>query len=291
MMDELQFNSETHSYSVNGKELISVTQLLQKHGLTPDYSGVEPDVLKSKAERGSLIHAEIEEFIKEGKVGMTKELESFIDFYNRSPMVDLRSEVKLHNDIVAGTCDLLFKDKNGDDYIADFKTTYGLHRDSVSWQLSLYNYLDGWKAKAGYAFHFKPTGELDVVPIPLKPKEEVEKLLECERKGELYHRQFDLLTPNQLSVLESAQAVIEEAKKMEEFASKQMEQVQSALLKAMEENAVTSFETDHLKIKYVAPYSRVSFDTAKLKSEMPEIAAKYQKTSEVKATVRISLKD
>ena len=40
----LVFNEEEHKYLLDGKELISVTTLMKKHGLSPDYSGVGPPV-------------------------------------------------------------------------------------------------------------------------------------------------------------------------------------------------------------------------------------------------------
>lgn len=58
------FNKENHTYTLDGKILISVTQLMRKHGLAPDYSGVNEVVLQRKAERGTLIHEEIERYIK-----------------------------------------------------------------------------------------------------------------------------------------------------------------------------------------------------------------------------------
>ena len=54
------FDEKTHTYTDDGKHLISVTQLMKKHGLAPDYSGVSESVLGAKAQRGTLIHKEIE---------------------------------------------------------------------------------------------------------------------------------------------------------------------------------------------------------------------------------------
>ena len=42
-----------------------------------------------------------------------------------------------------------------------------------------------------------------------------------------------------------------------------------------------------VKLTYVAPTTRTSIDTKKLKEEEPEIAKKFTKVSEVKASVRI----
>ena len=42
-----------------------------------------------------------------------------------------------------------------------------------------------------------------------------------------------------------------------------------------------------VKLIYVAPTTRVSIDTKKLKEEEPEIAKKFSRTSDVKASVRL----
>lgn len=45
-----------HIYKVNGKIVPSVTQILQKAGLSPDYSKVDPEVLYRKQEIGTMTH-------------------------------------------------------------------------------------------------------------------------------------------------------------------------------------------------------------------------------------------
>ena len=55
-MNDFQFDKNKHEYTLDGRPLISVTQLMKKHGLSPDYSAVDPEVLFAAAERGTLIH-------------------------------------------------------------------------------------------------------------------------------------------------------------------------------------------------------------------------------------------
>jgi hypothetical protein len=65
----IEFREDTHEYFLDGRKLISVTQLMRKHGLAPSYDAVPSAVLKAKAERGTLIHKEIEKYIKYGEIG------------------------------------------------------------------------------------------------------------------------------------------------------------------------------------------------------------------------------
>ena len=58
----------------------------------------------------------------------------------------------------------------------------------------------------------------------------------------------------------------------------------------MEEQGVKTYETDTMKITYVAPVKRVTLDTARLKKENPLMAKAYEKETETKASLRITLK-
>ena len=68
------------------------------------------------------------------------------------------------------------------------------------------------------------------------------------------------------------------------------EEIKKAIMKAMEDNSVYSFENEALKVTYVAPTTRTTIDSARLKKELPEIAEKYTKRSDVKASLRITIK-
>lgn len=62
------------------------------------------------------------------------------------------------------------------------------------------------------------------------------------------------------------------------------------LVVAMEKYGVKSFENDDIKFTYVAPTTRTSIDSTKLKKDLPDVAAKYSKTSKVSASVKITVK-
>ena len=288
-MNDLVFDPQTHTYTLDGKDLISVTQLMEKHGLSPNYNGVDEDTLKASAERGTLIHKEIENYIKKGEVGFTDECAEFVTYVRENNIAIKGSEVTFHNDIVAGTCDLIINSEKGYLIVADIKTTSTLHKESVAWQLSLYAYLSGNKTmNHGQAFHFSKDG-LKVVDIELKPVEEVEKLLECERKGEIYHQEL-VIEGFELAKFYEAEQIIVKAKEEQKRAEETQKEVYEAILKAMEEQGVKTYETDTMKITYVAPVKRVTLDTARLKKENPLMAKAYEKETETKASLRITLK-
>lgn len=76
-------------------------------------------------------------------------------------------------------------------------------------------------------------------------------------------------------------------KKRLEAQDKEMRQ---QLQEAMDKYGVKKFENDILKITYVEPSTRVTIDTKKLKEDLPAVAEKYSKVSQVKGSVRIEVK-
>jgi hypothetical protein len=287
-MKEVQFDPQTHTYTLDGKTLISVTQLLDKHGLSQSYDGVGEETLRVSAERGNLVHKEIENYVKKGETGFTNECAKFDTYVRENGLQIYASEEIVNNDIVAGKTDLIFKE--GDEYaFADIKTTSTLHKDSVAWQLSLYAYLSGLKTKDyGYAFHFT-NDELKVVKIALKPTSEVEALIQAEREGRLYKAELQVID-TELAVIYEAEKIIKRAKAEKEEAEAREKEVYEAVMKAMKEKGIKTYETDTMRITLKDGYTKTTIDTTRLKKENPLVAKAYEKTSEVAESLVVTLK-
>lgn len=71
------YNEEFHTYRLNGKIIPSVTRLLDDG----TYINVDPKILESAQMRGTLIHKEIEQWLKGGINGYTDEFYEFLDIY------------------------------------------------------------------------------------------------------------------------------------------------------------------------------------------------------------------
>lgn len=78
--------------------------------------------------------------------------------------------------------------------------------------------------------------------------------------------------------------------KLKKQLDEQEKQLKKVLVENMEVYGVKSFENDFIKMVYVAPTTRSTIDSAKLKTDYPEIAERYSKTSNVSASVRVTLK-
>lgn len=87
-------------------------------------------------------------------------------------------------------------------------------------------------------------------------------------------------------VLQAITSITVQKKKLEE----QEKLMKEKLIEAMEQYNVKKFENDSVKFVYVEPTTRTSVDSTKLKKEQPEIYEKYSKTSNVSASVRITVK-
>lgn len=70
----------------------------------------------------------------------------------------------------------------------------------------------------------------------------------------------------------------------------QERQLKQDLAKAMEAYGIKSFENDLIKMTYVAPTTRTTIDSTKLKKDHPDIVQQYSKTSNVSASVRVTVK-
>ena len=63
---KIEFAPRTHTYIVDGDiASISVTELLHKHGLAPDYECVPKDRLKKAQDEGRDIHKDLELLMNE----------------------------------------------------------------------------------------------------------------------------------------------------------------------------------------------------------------------------------
>jgi len=77
---ELDFNEEWHTYTLNGKIIPSVTQLLDDG----TYENIDKDVLKYAQDKGTIVHKEIENYLKRSKMGFTSEFYIFLDLFNKN---------------------------------------------------------------------------------------------------------------------------------------------------------------------------------------------------------------
>jgi len=278
----IKFDAVNHKYTLNGKDLISVTQLLKKHNLSDDFSFVDAEVLQKAADKGTMIHQEIEDYVLSGVIGFTEELGQYIKFTNEHNLKATDAEVRVHNDWLAGTIDQI-----GDDFILDIKTGSSVTLDVVRWQLSLYNRLLGPNKKARLLLcHLGEKPKLtELEPIS---DIEIDKLFEAERKGELYFKPTLKIGNNILEALEEVKNHMQELEAKKAELETEERKLKGHIAKLMREQDIKSFENELVKISYVAPYQRVTVDSKALKSDLPDVYEKYTKSTNIRESVRIT---
>lgn len=99
-------------------------------------------------------------------------------------------------------------------------------------------------------------------------------------------QELTLFQSNAMAIMQNI-ATLDRMKKELDAKDKVLRQ---ELQEAMDKYGVKKFENDILKITYVEPTTRTSIDSARLKKELPAIAEKYSKISQVKGSVRIEVK-
>lgn len=289
---EIKFDETLHKYTVDGKEVISVTQLLQKHKITPSYDAVDKELLRMASERGTLIHEEIENWINNNEKGFTEEAERICDYLNSNADRDSRiiSEQIVANNIVAGRFDVLYTHAKNL-VLTDIKTGNSKHLYGWTWQLSLYKYLyeKMYDKKIESLQIFWVNGDLTVIPCEYVGDDKIENLLNAEREGRLIS-DVDLgVSEEELEDLEELMQEIKVKKEELKVLEDKVGKIQDILYDTMGKEGVKTVDRGKLKITYVAPSTRVSVDSKKLQKEEPEIYKKYVKTTTVEGNIKITL--
>ena len=290
---EIKFDENLHKYTVDGKEVISVTQLLQKHRITPSYDAVDKEMLRMASERGTLIHEEVENWIKNNEKGFTEEAERICDYLNSNADRDSRiiSEQIVANDIVAGRFDVLYTHAKNL-VLTDIKTGNSKHLYGWTWQLSLYKYLyEKMYDKKIECLEILWTHDEDltIIPCGYVGDDKIENLLNAEREGRLIS-DVDLgVSEEELVDLEELMEEIKTKEDELKLMKEKLDKVKEILYGTMEKEGIKTVDRGNLKITYVAPTSRTSVDSKKLEKEEPEIFKKYVKTTNVAGSIKITL--
>ena len=291
------FDELTHSYWCGEKELLGVTSLMRKYGLSPDYSNIPKAVLENAAAKGTALHKMIEDFDNGLPVQPTKGLEQ----YRKLVLNHIASEYLVTDGkLVASKIDMVYEVAPGEVEIADIKTTSRLHYRSLQWQLGIYKYLFERQnalrfsvCKCSVIQFDKNTGDFiaykEIEPVTAG---EVEGLLKAFAKGTDYH-DTQILEASALEVIPETElveytglldkvAILKEA--IDEVKVRCTE-IEQKLLDYMVEKNIDTLVCPLGSFGLKKAYTRTTIDSARLKKDHPQIAEKYSKTSEVAPSI------
>ena len=305
----VEFVEQGHLYAVNGEiARLSVTELLAKHGLAPDYEKVDKTALKKKAETGKEIHKDLENVLNtEDYEPKTRQGEQFKEWCDRNLEKGVGEQLlglESYGMFIGGTADFMGIMKDGTPVIADHKTTSQLHKEYVTWQVSLLDYfarrlngekLNGkalnWKgAKKFLCFHYTP--ELKVVKLDKIPDSEIIKLLDCELHGEIYQRPKLVIDKDLRNKLVQCEEQLYNAELVVKEIKKEVDKARAELLKAFKKQGIDRWESPNGKIlaTYMPAKEALHVDEKRLMTKYPWIFAECQKLTRKEAYVRITVR-
>lgn len=308
----IEFEEKDHIYTVNGEIAgISVTELLAKHGLAPDYSGINKQKLRESADKGKEVHKDLEDVLNiaayKPKTEQGKHFAEWVKENLDCGVGEQKLAYEYKGLIIAGTADIMAIAKDKTLIVADHKNTAKFHREYVSWQVSILDYFArklgrekvngkilGWKgAKEFYCFHYDPkTGEMKVYELEKVADEEIERLIECEYNNEIYQRAVLVIDPELEQKYLLAEEKFMEFEKQGKELQKARDDLRAELLKLFEEQGIKSWESrdGKLLVTYVAPSEQLRVDSTKLKTKYPQVFTDCQKLSKVKAQIRVKVR-
>lgn len=185
----IEFIEDGHIYLKDGIIVPSVSEIL--HYIFPDkYKGVPNWVLEKKAEYGTKVHYAIEcleqgneipilNFYQELSLKEYKEIKE----KNKIEVIEQETIVSYKYDF-AGRLDMIALVK-GKLCLVDIKTTAQLDRESLSWQLSLYELAYGRKFYNLYCLWLPKGKKGKLVKIERKTKKEILKKIGEIKNGKI----------------------------------------------------------------------------------------------------------
>lgn len=289
---KVEFDKSNHKYWLGEKELRGITWILRKYVKPTKYEGIPEYVLQQAANKGSAIHEEIELHVNGFTPSVhSKEFEAFLKGTESIKWIASEYTVSDNSDF-ASNIDLV--DDKGNLY--DIKTTSELDMELLSWQLSIYSYfyeLQNKKA-SGQLYSIWLRGDsCKIVEVGKIDIAKVIDLLKCAKNDTEWSNpipQLVTLDNEKLAALRQIEMEIAKCEqKVKEYKVEQ-ERIKEGLLEIMKAHNVKKYEGDLITLTYVAPSTRTSIDSKKLKEEQPAIYEQYSKMSEVKESLRITTK-
>lgn len=293
---KVRFDEEHHRYFLGEKELSGITGTLIKKAFPDTYKGIPDAVLAKAAERGSVVHQNLELFdtICNSDINIMPSVLPEIKDYNEMLIsyglhhVDSEYLVT-DNENFASAIDKVLADNEGNIYLADIKTTSNLHYDNVSLQLSIYakwfeEQNPDLKVKEIVCMWFK-NGQSKFQPLPRVADWQIDDLINAYLADDAEY-QYKVEVPEQFSALEQEYRLI--TARMDALKIKQ-DDLKEQMMKMMEANKQKSIKTNIGSYSYVESTTKRTLDMKLFKQKYPNAYEKLTKVSISKPSIRIKL--
>ena len=184
---ELEFEEERHIYRLNGIEIPSVSAVMKPLSSSV-YGDVDPYVLSAAANRGTIVHEAIENYLNYGIEDIpstyTGYLDAFISFWKEYKPTVYAVEHRMYHKYLkyAGTVDLLL-DIDGETWLVDNKTSSKIEKMLTRVQLEAYKKglaTHGIRVDRKAILHLKKTGKFSFVEHPAEDQEAWDVFTSCK---------------------------------------------------------------------------------------------------------------
>lgn len=295
----IMFDELNHTYTNGeGKQLSGVTALLKRQLFADKYDGISEKVLEQAAERGNLIHRQVEMYETFGGNidTLSDEARTYVTLKDANKFETIATELLVSDfENVASGIDVVWE-KNGHVFLCDIKTTSKLDMEYLSWQLSIYKYLllrnnPDVEIRGLYACWLprEQYGKPKLVPVDEKPMAWVKDLIETDARGEQW------VNPEAALVAEREQSLAVPQELTRAIASyleaeKQAKEMKEQLRALMQEHGITKWECDEFTATIGKDSETTTFDSKAFKEANPDEYNKYLKTSTRKGSFKVTLK-
>lgn len=293
---EVIFDEAAHKYSLHDKPLQGVTSTLIRFAFPDTYKDIPQYVLDRAAERGGLIHNQLEIFNScfdsdiRHYPSPTPEIQAYSDMLQSYGLRHVASEYLVSDqEHFASSIDEVLADSDGNIYLVDYKTTATLHYDNVSLQLSIYarwfeQQNPDLKVKEIVCMWFKD-GKSKFQPLPRVSEEQIDALITAFlTQDPEYHYEVEI--PEQFSTLEQEYRLL--TARIEALTLRQGD-IKQQLLQLMQANNQKSIKTSYGSYAFVPASTTKRFDSKLFKDTEPEHYEYYLKEVETKPQIRIKL--
>ena len=281
----LKFDEKEHKYFVGSNEIPSVTQIINTVFGNPFELNTEAMV--AARDKGTLIHKSINHFLVTGHIPDFDmvEFNNFLRISSKRSYTWDMSEQMIYNSVegfcYAGTLDLYDSKKKE---ISDVKT--GSVKAVKKWQIQLSLY--AWALRDTYGLEVERASILwlhdetaEYITISILDKVDCVSFLKkyyCPKQAE--DVSLKCLDESAIAKLETGLEAIERIQA-------EIDEYKKQIKEEMEQRGLLQIKIGKRTVSYVAPATRESLDTKKLKENLPDVYEAYKKVSKVAGSIRI----
>lgn len=287
------FVKEGHTYTLDGKPLQGITSTLVNRAFPHKLDGIPEEKLKAAAERGTAIHEKIAAYMTDEDFDVCPELMSWVKLIEDKNMEHIAAEYLVTDrERYASAIDHVLQDAEGGIILVDVKTNWEPPYESAALQLSIYRRFfeaqnPGLKVKSCVMVWLR--GEkYEWKELPSWADECLDDLFRADAED----KPFDITTtygdlPARVADVELYLCELD--RDIKQMTAK-MDEIKAGLCNMMLKQGIKKFTTPRLSLCAVAPKPKKTFDTKAFQKDNPEEYERYTKTTEVKPSVRLTIK-